>query len=193
MTAREDRSAARAAFGSSYFEPDTKTALNAALDAMSKWRDEMATSTERNSSMVFDKMAAASKAAGWPDGMVDATRSSMQQMSKMQMQMMDQVMDAWTEQMKNPGKFTFGQSFQKQAPGPFSQGFPTGAFPGPFGQGFPGMPQMDLSKFGFGTNPMAPFQFWMEAGQMWQKMWADAMAAWMNNLPGHGDRFGGGR
>jgi hypothetical protein len=47
----------------------------------------------------------------------------------------------------------------------------------------PGMPEMDLSKFGFGTNPMAPFQFWMEATQLWQKQWADAVSAMMSGMP----------
>ncbi len=194
---QDDRFGTRGGYSNGLLDGDTKKAMNAAFEAMSEWRDDMSAVAERHTSKVFDKMGAAAKAAGWPDALVDTTRSNMQQMTKMQMQMMDQVMDAWTEQMKTPGKFTFGNGIPGMTPGQsgvtggmanpfaqFGQGF--GQMPG-FGQNFgmfPGMPQMDMSKFGFGTNPMAPFQFWMEATQLWQKQWADALSSMMNGMPG---------
>lgn len=214
-TAQQDeRQSTRGGYSNGLLDADTKKAMNAAFDSMSEWRDDMAAVAERHSAKVFDKMGAAAKAAGWPDALVETTRSNMQQMSKMQMEMMDQAMDAWTEQMKSPGKFTFGNAFANGLPGmtgqtggnggmmnPFAQfaqafsqmpGF--GQMPGMgqnFGQNmghnfpmFPGMPQMDMSKFGFGTNPMAPFQFWMEATQLFQKQWADALSSMMNGMPG---------
>lgn len=175
-TQTDDRFSARGGYNNGLMDVETRKAMNAAFDALSEWRDEISSTAERNASKVFDKMGAAAKAAGWPDSVIEATKSNMQQMSKMQLQMMDQVMDAWTEQMKSPGKFTFGNAFTKGVPGmQMSQGF---------GQVLPGLPQMDMSKFGFGTNPMAPFQFWMEASQLWQKQWADAVAALVSGMPG---------
>jgi len=180
---QDDRFGAKpAGFANGMFEADVRKSMNSAFEAMSEWRDEMAASTERYQTKVFDKMAAAAKAAGWPEQMVEASKTQMQQMSKMQLQMVDQMMDAWTEQMKNPGKLTFGLQhggFPGMGNMPSFPGFPT----------FPGfqVPGMDLAKYGFGTNPMAPFQFWMEATQLWQKQWADAMTQFMNGLPGNGN------
>ena len=191
---QDDRVSARGGFSNGLLDGDTRKAMIAAFEAMSEWRDDMSATAERHTGKVFDKMSAAAKAAGWPDALVDTTRANMQQMSKMQLQMMDQVMDAWTEQMKTPGKFTFGNAFANGLPG-MAGGHSTSSggngLPNPFGQPFgqnlgmfPGLPQMDMSKFGFGTNPMAPFQFWMEATQLWQKQWADALSAMVNGLPG---------
>lgn len=176
---QDERFGARG-YGNGLLDGETRKAMNAAFEAMSEWREEMAATAERQSGKVFDKMGAAAKAAGWPEALVEATKSNMQQMSKLQLGMIDQIMDAWTEQMKSPGKFTFGNAFAKGfpgLPGSNSAGLPTATMPG--------FPQMDLAKYGFGSNPMAPFQFWMEAGQMWQKQWADAMAAMMSGMPGN--------
>lgn len=187
---QDDRYGTRGGYSNGLLDGDTRKAMNAAFEAMSEWRDDMSATAERHTSKVFDKMSVAAKAAGWPDALVDTTRSNLQQMSKMQMQMMDQVMDAWTEQMKTPGKFTFGNAFAGGMPGmPGANGGFGQSFGQNFGQNFgmfPGLPQMDMSKFGFGTNPMAPFQFWMEATQLWQKQWADALSAMVNGMPGVG-------
>lgn len=183
--AQDDRFGARGGYSNGLSDGEIRKAMNSAFEAMSEWRDEMASTAERQSAKVFDKMGAAAKAAGWPEAMVEATKTNMQQMSKMQLQMMDQVMDAWTEQMKTPGKFTLGNAMAKGMPTmpgmPGMPGLPN--FAQAFNM-FPGMPPMDMAKFGFGTNPMAPFQFWMEASQLWQKQWADAMSAMMNGMPG---------
>lgn len=189
---QDDRFGTRGGYSNGLLDGDTKKAMNAAFEAMSEWREDMTAVAERHSAKVFDKMGSAAKAAGWPDALVDTTRSNMQQMSKMQLQMMDQVMDAWTEQMKTPGKFTFGNAFANAMPGMMAgQGPANGLFGPGFGQAlgqnfgmFPGLPQLDMTKFGFGTNPMAPFQFWMEATQMWQKQWADALSSMVNGMPG---------
>jgi hypothetical protein len=73
-------------------------AVNAALAAMSTWR----TGTVDNFEIVIDKMAAAARALGWPQQIVDATRAQMQDVIKMQVQTMDRMMDAWEEQIKSP-------------------------------------------------------------------------------------------
>ncbi len=196
-SAQDDRTGTRGGYSNGLLDGEARKAMNAAFEAMSEWRDDMSATAERHTAKVFDKMGAAAKAAGWPDQLVDSTRANMQQMSKMQMQMMDRVMDAWTEQMKSPGKFTLGNAVAGGMPGmPTGQGgmgFGQNMMPN-FGQNFgafPGMPQMDMSKFGFGTNPMAPFQFWMEATQLWQKQWADALSSMVNGMPGLPGMMGG--
>ena len=76
-------------------------AVNATFDAVSTWRTETVDNSEKNLE-VIEKMAAAARALGWPDQIVDATRSQMQTVTKTQIQMMDQMMDAWEEQIKSP-------------------------------------------------------------------------------------------
>jgi hypothetical protein len=89
---------------------EARQAANAAFDAMSDWRTEAAESNERHLTKVIDKMAAAARALGWPEEIVDATRTQMQNVAKMQTQMMDRTMDAWEEQIKAPNPMTGGPS-----------------------------------------------------------------------------------
>jgi hypothetical protein len=46
-------------------------------------------------------MAAAARELGWPEQIVDATRTQLQSITKVQIQMIDQMMDIWEEQIKN--------------------------------------------------------------------------------------------
>jgi hypothetical protein len=39
---------------------------------------------------------------GWPNQIVEATRAQMQAVTKMQVETMDHMMDAWEEQIKSP-------------------------------------------------------------------------------------------
>src|SRR6478736_314279 len=81
---------------------EARDAVNAAFEAMSTWRTETVDNSEKNLGQVIEKMAAAARAVGWPEQIVDATRSQMQTVTKTQIQMMDQMMDAWEEQIKSP-------------------------------------------------------------------------------------------
>jgi hypothetical protein len=81
---------------------EARQAVNAAFDAMSSWRIETANNNEKNSEQVIEKLAAAARALGWPEQIVDATRAQLQSITKMQIQTMDQMMDAWEEQIKSP-------------------------------------------------------------------------------------------
>ena len=63
---------------------EARQAVNAAFDAMSAWRIETAKSNEKNSEQVIEKMAAAARALGWPEQIVDATRAQLQSITKMQ-------------------------------------------------------------------------------------------------------------
>jgi hypothetical protein len=62
---------------------EARQAVNAAFDAMSAWRIETAKSNEKNSEQVIEKMAAAARALGWPEQIVDATRAQLQSITKM--------------------------------------------------------------------------------------------------------------
>ena len=76
---------------------EARDAVNAAFEAMSTWRTETVDNSEKNLGQVIEKMAAAARAVGWPEQIVDATRSQMQTVTKTQIQMMDQMMDAWDQ------------------------------------------------------------------------------------------------
>lgn len=154
---------------------DAKKAMNSAFDAMSEWRNEIALMADRNSSKVFDKMADAAKAVGWPAEFVDMTRRQMEASSKMQLHMMDQVMDAWEKQVKNPGAAFASPAAMMDQMKSFTQNMGNlPGFPG-FGKGFPGMPDMSNMS----NMPMVPLQFWMQAADMWQKSWQQALQSWM--------------
>ena len=175
---------------------EAQKALTGAFDALTGWREDIAAAAERNGTAVFDKMGTAAKAMGWPAELVDLTRQQMQQGSKMQLQLMDQVMDVWEQQIKAPGTMPTmpGMPTMPTMPGmPGMPGMPKfenpfAAMPGMAGMmgpgGIPGMP--DFSGM---TNPM---QFWMQAAEMWQKNWATAMQSAMDMQKSALDKAGKG-
>lgn len=162
---------------------DARKATSAAFEAMSNWRHELNATTERNSDAVFEKMAGAAKAMGWPSEFMDLTRQNMMNASKMQSQMLDQVMDTWQRQITNPGAAFQMPSFPSF---PGMPSFPAGSAASRVGssaggaQLFPG--------FDMGSMPaMAPLQFWMQAADMWQKSWQQALSSCVdaqNNMMG---------
>ena len=81
---------------------EARKAAASAFEALSQWRDDMAKANETYSNKVFDQMAEASRAMGWPESMIDTARTQMQEASRMQLQMMDQLMDTWSKQVKSP-------------------------------------------------------------------------------------------
>ena len=133
----------------------TREAFKKTFDAMSEWRDETTASTERYAERVFDTFAVAARGVGWPEGLVETTKIQLLQASKMQTQMMDRVMETWQDQLKSP-----------VSPGQFLGKFTQGA-----------------SGTGLDNAMANPAQFWMQATQMWQKNWMDAMALWMGGKP----------
>jgi hypothetical protein len=153
---------------------DTKKAVVQAFDAMSNWRTELAEMGEKNSNAVFDKMAEAAKSLGWPTDFVELSRKQMQSASKLQVQAVDQVMDVWEKQVKSFGSSGQFPNFTSFPGFPNVPGFGAGApqFPGA-GAGFPGMPD-------FGAGAANPMQFWMQAAEMWQKSWQQAMSTWID-------------
>jgi hypothetical protein len=166
---------------------EQRKAMTSAFEAMSNWRQEMTSMQEKNSAVVFQKMSDAAKAAGWPAEFVDMTQKQMQSATKMQSQALEQVMGVWEKQATQPaGKFEmpsfpgmpgFGSmpGFGAMPSFPGMPAFPS--FPGMPGAGtFPGMPDMTA----MGSMPMMPVQFWMQAAEMWQKSWQQAVTSMMD-------------
>ena len=152
---------------------EARKALNAAFDAMSTWRIETAKTSERNSEQVIEKMAAAARALGWQNEIVDSIRAQMQGITRMQIQMMDHVMDAWEEQIKSPN--------------------PMGSFPSAMLSKLNSLPGLGLAGSGSpGTAAVNPFQFWIQIAEQWQRASTDAMASW-TKAGGMTDPTGKGR
>ena len=143
---------------------EARDAVNAAFDAMSTWRTETVNNNEKNLAEVIEKMAAAARALGWPEQIVDATRSQMQSVTKTQIQVMDQMVDAWEEQIKSPNPSAMLSKLNSLA------GFgPAGTWAN----------AADMSA-------MNPMHFFMQFMEQWQKAWSDGMAFWTKAaiLPG---------
>ena len=143
---------------------EARRAVNDVFDAMSTWRTETVNSSEKNGEQVIEKMAAAARALGWPEQIVDATRAQMQSITKMQIQTMDHVMDAWEEQLKLPNPTTAPPSARLSKLNTPGLG-PDGSWPG---------------VEAFQKAAMKPLQFWMQFAAQWQKAWADTMTFWGN-------------
>jgi hypothetical protein len=140
-----------------------RDAVNAAFDAMSTWRNEVADSSDKNSKQVIEKMAAAAAALGWPEQIVDAARAQMRGIAEMQIKTMDQMMDAWEEQLKLPNPMTASPSAMLAKLKAFPGGGSAANWPG--ANAFP-------------MTAMNPLQFWTQFAEQWQKSWAEAMTFW---------------
>lgn len=165
---------------------EQRKAMTAAFDAMTNWRQELNAMQEKNSAAVFDKMSGAAKSLGWPTEFVDLTRQQMQNVTKMQTQAIEQVMDVWEKQATTAAN-AGGKMEMPKFPGfggmPSFPGMPSfGGTSG--GSMFPGMPDM-------GT-PMMPMQLWMEAAEMWQKSFQQAMSTWTDAQKSMMNAAGGG-
>ena len=136
---------------------EARQAVNAAFDAMSAWRIEMANSNEKNSERVIEKMAAAARALGWPEQIVDATRAQLHSITKMQIQMMDQMMDALEEQIKSPNPMAAPSAMLSKL------------------NSLPGASPAGTWANADALSAMNPIQFWVQFAEQWQKTWADAM------------------
>jgi uncharacterized membrane protein len=135
---------------------EARKAVNAAFEAMSTWRTETVDSFET----VIDKMAAAARALGWPQQIIDASRAQMEGVIKMQVQTMDRMMDAWEGQIKSPGSSSAILSKLQSIPGFSAAGWPSAA-----------LGQMEA---------LNPFGMYMQMAQQWQKTWADTVGVWAN-------------
>ena len=141
---------------------EARKAVNEAFDAISTWRTETFSNSEKNSEQVIEKMAAAARALGWPEQIVDATREQLQNLTKMQIETLDRMMDAWEEQIKSPNPMTASSAMLERL-----KSFPN------FGESG-SWPNADAwQKAG-----MNPLQLYTQLIGQWQKAWTDAMGFW---------------
>jgi hypothetical protein len=120
-------------------------AVKDAFEAMADWRNEVADDSARNTKRVLEKMAVAAATLGWPEQIVDAAREQLQRIAEIQISTMDQMIDAWEDQLKTP---LASQStiLSKLAASP-----------------------------NFGLGAANPLQFWMHSVEQWQRLWTDSM------------------
>jgi hypothetical protein len=138
---------------------EARKAVNAAFEALSSWRTDIVNNSEKNSEKVVEKMAAAAQALGWPEQIVEATRAQIQSITKLQIQTMDQIMDAWEEQIKSPNP---------SAILPKLKSLPS---LGSIGDWY----KPDALQAAVGN----PLGFYMQFAGQCQKAWADAMGLWL--------------
>lgn len=140
---------------------EAREALNAVLKVMSNWRDELVESNEKNGKRLLDKIASAAEELGWPEQFVDSTRSQLQTIAETQIKLMDQLTDAWDEQLKLANPKTASPSRQ-----------------------VPGLPPIGGSQSAEELQRMAlsPLQFWMQVAEQWQKSWQQMLTtSWGNS------------
>jgi hypothetical protein len=126
--------------------------LLSAFDALSNWRDEIAGVNERCLAKVLVQMSAVARSMGWPDQAIKATHEHLENASKMQTQLIDQIMDGWKRQLKSPT-------------GPM-------AIPSNFvGSNVPTSAAGTMPAF----SPLAPWTLWLQAAEMWQRTWMPEM------------------
>jgi gas vesicle protein len=141
---------------------EARKAVKAVFDAMSTWRADIIKSSGKNCEQVIEKMAAAAQAVGWPEQIVDLSREQLQSITKMQVQTMDHMMDAWEQQLKSPNPMINPSSMLSKLKSLPSLN-PAGGWP---------------SAGNLQTAAMNPMQFWIQVAEQWRKGWADAMAFW---------------
>ena len=140
---------------------DARKAVTSAFEAMEKWRDEVFAVNERHLTKALDLVAGSQRALGWPDHVATATRDYLLKASKIQTQMISQVMDAWEKQIKSSASPpALPDAFRFQMPTPFGSALRDS-----------GSETMRLP----GLTMVNPFMLWMQAAEMWQRNWAEAM------------------
>lgn len=138
---------------------EAREATSAAFDAMGTFHAEIAAASDK----VVAKMGDAARALGWPEPIISGMTTQIQSVTKMQIQMIDHLMDACEAQLKSPNPMAHLPSEMlsklQSWPGLLS----SGQWP-------------DMTAFN--GMPADPVQFWMHLGEQWQKNWAQAMKLW---------------
>jgi hypothetical protein len=147
---------------------DARKSVSQAFDAMENWRSQLNDLGEKNSEAVFDKLSEAAKSLGWPTDYLEMSRRKVQQASKLQVQVVDQMMDAWEKNLTALGKGAQAPNFPTF---PAMPNFPGFSPPSSGASPFPGFGDMS-------ATPMMPLQLWMQAAEAWQKSWQQAMSSW---------------
>src|SRR5262245_62446697 len=120
---------------------EMRESLVAAFDAMSNWRNEIETANERCLGKVMDQTSAVARSMGWPDQAIRTAREYLENTSKMQVEMIDQIVDGWKQQLKSAtSPMAIPRSFAAQT------------------SKVSGMPAA-MPEF----SPFAPWAFWLQA------------------------------
>lgn len=147
-----------------------RKALAAVSDALAEWREDVAESTETHTEKIADAMAEAARDLGWPDDIVDASKSHLKEMSKIQLEMLDRLIDAWQEQLKEPMPAHFVSSLQMPLSGAGLQGASAMA--------------------GLASKPV---ELWMQAALAWQRNMTSALSLWSGQAPQDSEHRGRSR
>ena len=135
--------------------------MTSVFEALEKWRDEVFSVNERHLTKTLDLVAGSQRSLGWPDQFAAATKEYLLKASKIQTQMIGQVMDAWEHQLKSSaGPPALPEAFRFQTPPPFGSALKDSM-----------SDMMRLQEL----TLVAPFRLWMHAAETWQRNWADAM------------------
>ena len=137
---------------------EARHAVTQAFNAVSQWRDEISHANDRYLSNVLDQVAVAQRAQGWPNSVTVATRQHLLQASKVQTQMIDQLMGDWEQQLKS------------QAAPDSSMRTPSVA-----------NPMAEMMRLGEMT--LTPFKIWLNAAEAWQRSWAEVLGASTDTQP----------
>jgi hypothetical protein len=154
---------------------DARREVAGAFDALAQWRDEISATNQRCLAKAVDQMAAAQRAIGWPEPVIAAAREPLVKTAQVQTHMIDQIMDAWEQQLKSVHDLS---------------GIPAPAMPrvpapsaSPFGD--PVSDMMRLSEMA-----LVPFKLWMQAAEQWQRNWIAIMSARHGPPRRNGDKAG---
>jgi hypothetical protein len=131
---------------------EVRQAVLDAFSAVSQWRDEIATANDRYLTKALDQVAAAQRAQGWPSSVTAATREHLLRASKIQTQMIDQLIGDWERQLKS----------KRSSPDPLMLCMSTATDP-----------VSEMMRLGEIT--LTPFKIWLNAAEAWQRSWADVM------------------
>ncbi len=139
---------------------EARQAAISAFDALGQWRGEISSANDRYLTKALDQMAVAQRAMGWPDHVTAGAREHLLKASKMQAQTIDQVMNAWEQQLKSSNASSgVPEGLRFQSPDPVSE------------------------MMRFGEMTFAPFKLWMQAAEMWQHNWAAVMSGSVDPRP----------
>ena len=147
---------------------ESRAAAIGVFDALTDWRDALSAVNERCLARVLDRVTAAQRSIGWPEHVSDAARDGILQASKAQTQIVDQIIEAWEQQLRSSGETSMlPHSFMYQMPGLSGS---------PLAQTTPELVRL-------GEMSMAPLRVWMQAANMWQRDWARLMSMWVEPRP----------
>jgi hypothetical protein len=146
---------------------DARREVAGAFDALAQWRDEISAANQRCLTKAVDQMATAQRAIGWPEPVIAAAREPLLKTAQVQTHMVDQIMDAWEQQLKSVHDLSgIAQAAKPRMPP--SAGSPF-AYPSPFAYSMSDM--MHMSEMA-----LVPFRLWLQAAEQWRRNWADLMS-----------------